>query len=140
MNQYFQAEYSVYVTVVVLCGAFGTSIVYPLLSLKLRVDDCVLGKLIFFWHFLSPTSCLSCCGRLLIQNPFYNTSILLSSRNNGKSELARVLYSDWSLWLSLVIKHDHSRHGNYQDLFVPLPHLYSIVLSQFRPSFANHAG
>ena len=35
-------------TVVVLCGAFGTSIVYPLLSLKLRVDDCVLGKLIFF--------------------------------------------------------------------------------------------
>ena len=48
MNQYFQAEYSVYVTVVVLCGAFGTSIVYPLLSLKLRVDDCVLGKLAFF--------------------------------------------------------------------------------------------
>ena len=54
MNQYFQAEYSVYVTVVVLCGAFGTSIVYPLLSLKLRVDDCVLGKLAFFWHFLAP--------------------------------------------------------------------------------------
>ena len=51
MNQYFQAEYSVYVTVVVLCGAFGTSIVYPLLSLKLRVDDCVLGKLAFFGIF-----------------------------------------------------------------------------------------
>ena len=42
---YFQAEYSVYVTVVVLCGAFGTSIVFPLLSLKLRVNDCILG-----WH------------------------------------------------------------------------------------------
>ena len=51
MNQYFQAEYSVYVTVVVLCGAFGTSIVYPLLSLKLRVDDCVLGKLFFLLAF-----------------------------------------------------------------------------------------
>ena len=41
---YFQADYSVYVTVVVLCGAFGTSIVYPLLSLKLCVDDCILGE------------------------------------------------------------------------------------------------
>ena len=35
--------------------------------------------------------------------------------------MARVLYSDRSLWLSLVIKHDHSRHRNYQDLFVPHP-------------------
>ena len=70
MNQYFQAEYSVYVTVVVLCGAFGTSIVYPLLSLKLRVDDCVLGILTFFWHFLSTISYLNCFGRLLILNYF----------------------------------------------------------------------
>jgi len=36
-------EYSVYVMLVVLCGAVGTSLIYPTLSLHLKVDDCVLG-------------------------------------------------------------------------------------------------
>ena len=36
-------DYSIYVIVVVLCGAVGTSLVYPALSLYLNVDDCILG-------------------------------------------------------------------------------------------------
>ena len=35
--------YSVYVVIIVFCGAVGTSIVYPALSLFLQVDDCILG-------------------------------------------------------------------------------------------------
>ena len=36
-------QYSVYAIIVVLCGAVGTSIIYPVLSYYLGVDDCVLG-------------------------------------------------------------------------------------------------
>ena len=58
-------QYSVYAIIVVLCGAVGTSIIYPVLSYYLGVDDCVLGVVgsisCIDYHAVTGLASLLCC-------------------------------------------------------------------------------